>query len=145
MLSLTGLVLLGASNSAVVLCLMLRFTDHWVTWPPLKACLNTFTLTERMKRLPFIEMIREVSVVSSRGAPVMHLNLRGVGEGLLLVTPEGHSYRCNSSTLILPIGTYGSSMLISFTSEGCGVCSCVHHTWNGRERGMDLHVYRGLC
>lgn len=89
-------------------------------------------------------MIREVYVVSNRGVLVMLLNLRGVGEGLLLVTPEGHSYSSTSSTLILPIRTYGSSTLISFPSEGCGVCSCVHQTWNGRERGMDLHVYRAM-
>lgn len=85
-------------------------------------------------------MIREVGVISNRGAPVMLLNLRGVGEGLLLVTPESHSYSSNSSTLTLPIGTYGSSTLISFTSEGCSVCSCAHQTWSRRERGMDLHV-----
>lgn len=75
----------------------------------------------------------------------MLLNLWGVGEGLLLVTPEGHSYSSTSSTLILPIRTYGSSMLISFSSEGCGLCSCVHQTWSGREREMDFHVYRELC
>lgn len=75
----------------------------------------------------------------------MLLKLWGVGEGLLLVTPEGHSYSSTSSTLILPIGTYGSSTLISFPSEGCGVCSCVHQTRSGRERGVDLHVYRELC
>lgn len=53
MLPLMALVLLGVSNSAVVLCLMLHFTDRWVFWLTLKACFNTFTLTERLKNVAF--------------------------------------------------------------------------------------------